>query len=89
MAAIFKTYTGAGAGAGAAVQKFIAPELELELVDECLIAPELEPVPMLFCSGSPALLETESIQVCEKDILSLFYFGTITGRCEWVKVMMI
>jgi len=25
-------------------------------VDECLIAPELEPESMLFCSGSPALV---------------------------------
>ena len=34
----------------------IAPELEPELVNEYLIAPELEPELVLFYSGSPALI---------------------------------
>ena len=49
-----------GAGAGEPEPELvdkclIAPELEPKLVNEYLIAPELEPELVLFCSGSPAL----------------------------------
>ena len=37
-------------------------------MDECLIAPELEPEPMLFCSGSPALVKIWSLKLGSQDV---------------------
>ena len=56
----------AGAGAGEPEPELvdmclIAPELEPELVNEYLIAPELEPELVLFYSGSPALVSLSKL----------------------------
>ena len=52
-------------------------------MDECLIAPELEP--MLFCSGSPALVKTVPVKLIRaqnddhaKHVDGMFCTATIT-----------
>ena len=68
---------GAGAGAGEPEPELvdkclIAPELEPELMNEYLIAPELEPELVLFYSGSPALLVIH-VNISETTVISVIF----------------